>query len=281
MLTKAIDRLEPKSSHRNRIIGVAFVLVAIIVIAVFACVYRSGNLVTHHSSPSTVSSVVPFDYRLSVCPTNGSVQQGNNVMTEVNVTYVQGSAQNVTLSAIGGPNGATFNFSNQAGTPSFSNLFVSYLTINVPASAPTGTYEVNITSTAADGKIFCDSYMLTVQNIDIQVSGTITVESSKYTFPTLIQFIGPTPTSPAVTYNATVQLNIGILFTGAITKGTFSIPLPNQERYTVIIYTESLKLTGSGPLPEPSDFTSGTLVYGSILVNCSLGVTSMTEDFGI
>ena len=218
----------------------AVVLIGIIVIAAFVFVWLRGNFSANHSAPATISPAAPFDYNMSVYPANGTVQQGKNVTANLDITYLQRSIQNVTLTANGGPNGTTFMFSTQTGTLSVNDSFVGTVLIYVPESAIAGTYRVNITSTAATGKTYSDQYELTVQNVEIQVSGKIYVDSSNNTFPTQIQFLSHASTNPAPSTSAPVRLNVGVLFSGVETIGDFTVSIANQQMYTVIIKWESI-----------------------------------------
>jgi hypothetical protein len=232
---------------------------------------------TPESSPNpsnTPPSPVSFDYNFGVYPNNGSVQQGNSLQTNANITYLQGSTQAVTLNASAEPNNIICRFSSQAGIPSNNSTFTSTLTINALATTPAGIYPVNITATTANGKAYSSVYTLTVFNTEIQVSGTLVCNSSNDTYPTEIQFAASTPTYTASTFNVGVHYNFGLPLQR---QGTYSISLPNQQNYIVIITWKSL--TGIGTIPNPADMPSGTIVYGSLLVNCTIGVTSMTQDF--
>src|ERR1700690_3920733 len=113
---------------RKEIIGNAVVVISILVAASFAGLYFSESSSNHLPAPGSytnLSTPIPFDYRFDVYPINGTVRQGTSISTNINVTYLQGPAQNVTLSASGGPEGATFSFTNQTGTPASTDIFAS------------------------------------------------------------------------------------------------------------------------------------------------------------
>ena len=169
---------------RKEIIGNAVVVLSILIAASFAGLYFSESSPTHLSTPDSstnLPTLAPFDYYLEVYPVNGTVRQGNNVSTNVKITYLQGSSQNVTLTSTG-PKGVTFNFSNQTGTPSLGDMFTSNLTINVPDWVPTGVYSINVTSYVVNGEMNSCEYSLLVLDAEIHLSGTAVVNSNNYSW---------------------------------------------------------------------------------------------------
>lgn len=254
-------------------------LVAVLIIAVVGVIQLHSGL-TNCSGPSSSLLSIPFDYNLTVYPSNGSLKQGSTAITEVNVTYVKGVGETVTLEAFGGPEGATYAFSNQTIDLTSDRSLTSNLSIDIPSSAVAGIYLVNVTTTAENGKTYIVSYTLTILNVEIQVSGTITDNSNNQAWPTQIQFVPQTKTYNISSFTTSVNLDL-THFNGIINHGTYSIALPIQENYTVIITWNAWPPNEIGPLPNPSDIQSGTVVYGTITINCSIGVTSITQDFTI
>jgi len=242
---------------------------AVIMILVLTVSLASALYVTR--KPSSPNSILPdlFDYNLGIYPTNGTVLQGCPSTTSVNVTIVQGSPEAVTLTASGGPNGTVCDFTNQTGTPALNGVFTSNLTISIPSSAPKGTYLVNVTSTAANGKNYTASYTLSVVNAEILVSGTVNLSSSPTIVPSQIEFV-----NAHSNYTAYVHFDL-INYSGLIQHGTYSISLPNQQTYSVICVWSDF----SGTVPGFSSITTGTFDWGTLAVIGGVGDTSMTRDY--
>ncbi len=261
-----IQAHNPKNFNKTGKIAIASAIIGILIITVIAGIYLQRTLPIHESSlaPDVTSPpYIPFDYNIGVYPNNGTIQQGNSIQTNINITCLQGSAQAVTLNAVAEPNSILCSFFKQSGTPSSNNTFTSILVINALAATPAGIYQIDIKSTAANGKTYSSAYTLTVLTPQIQVSGTVEDISSNDTWITQIQFVASSPTGTASTFT------VGIHYSYALQKqGTYSISLPNQQRYIVTIYWETFTGYGEG-------------VYGSILVNCTMGVSSMTQGFSL
>jgi hypothetical protein len=233
---------------------------ALIIVALVSgfCFLHFGSLPTQEPADKTTQSAsVPFDYHLGVFPINGTVIQGNSVQADVALTYVQGTPENVKLSAIGVPEGASYSFSPLQGSPTEDSVFNSTLVIHVSESAPTNSYPITITAVADNGKMHNSSYTLSVIVLDsiIKVSGT--VNGGIGIVPTQITFEQLSSTG------AHVQT-----FTAMVQSGYYTIFLPNKQFYAVSVVWE-------GP-----DGTSGTHYfiqpYG---VNAEEGVTSITCPF--
>ncbi|MCL4436366.1 MAG: hypothetical protein M1503_02390 [Thaumarchaeota archaeon] len=124
-----------------------------------------------HTASFTLVIVSPFDFSTSVSPASGSVGQGGSISTAVTILQQSGSTtQLVSLSATGGPSGASYTFSPQSGYP----VFTSTLNIAVPSDAPTGTY--GITIMGSDGGLTrIATYSLTItalQDFSIALSSS-------------------------------------------------------------------------------------------------------------
>ena len=88
-------------------------------------------------------SVEDFDFSISLNPTTDSVEQGESSTTDVSVTLLNGTTQNVTLSHAGCPTGATCSFIQDSGFPTYNSNF----TVATSGSTPEGIYLVNVTGT--------------------------------------------------------------------------------------------------------------------------------------
>ncbi|MFI7145859.1 M4 family metallopeptidase [Nonomuraea sp. NPDC050022] len=81
------------------------------------------------------------DFSLSLNPSTGSAQPGQQVTTTVNTQTTSGSAQTVTLTASGQPTGVTASFSPSSVTSGNS----STLTLSVGSSVAQGSYPITVT----------------------------------------------------------------------------------------------------------------------------------------
>jgi hypothetical protein len=219
-------------------------------------------------------SEAPFDYRLTLNLNNGTVMQGGSIVINVNVTYLQGIPETVTLNAISDSNlfCFTFSVSNQTGKPTHSNSLTRSLTIDVASTVPSDIYVVHVSARASNGKEHSQSYELTVLNSEIQVSGTVTLNSRRDIWPSEIHFIS---TSTNTTFSTIVDLSIPNHYGGIVDLGTYNVTLPNQQNYKVICLWDGL--FGTGPLPFP--VTLGTFDFGTLFVDGGVGVTSMSKDY--
>jgi hypothetical protein len=254
---------------RNRITAAA-VVTLVLIAALASTLYFTRK-------PSSPNSILPdqFDYTLGIYPTNGTILHGCPTSTNVNITTVQGLSEAVTLTASGGPNGTVCDFTNQTGTPASNGVFTSNLTISTPSSTPEGTYVVNVTSTAANGKNYTASYALTVLNAEIQVSGSVTANQYSDMYPTEIKFID-TATNQA--YSTYVLTTHGSKSTdGLVQTGTYSISLPNQHRYQVICSWAEFAFVA--PPESGNSSAQGTFDGQSLTVDCGVGVNSITANY--
>ncbi|WP_214415924.1 M28 family peptidase, partial [Sphaerisporangium fuscum] len=97
------------------------------------------------------------DYSMSVSPTSGTAQPGQQVSATITTQTTTGSGQTINLAASGLPSGATASFNPSSVTSGAS----STMTISVGSSTPTGTYSVTITGTGASAN-HTAGYTLTV-----------------------------------------------------------------------------------------------------------------------
>ena len=63
--------------------------------------------------------------------------------------------------------------------------------------ASTDIYTVNVTSTAVNGKTYSNAYTLTVLNAEIQVSGTVVLNSRNDIVPSQKEFVNGNSTYTA------------------------------------------------------------------------------------
>ena len=94
-----------------------------------------------------VPTPVPFDFSLSLNPSNGLVMQGDSISTTVTATLASGAPRPVSFSCSELPAGASCSFSPSSVNPTAS----SKLTISTSSSTLPGTYTVTVSGT--DGNI--------------------------------------------------------------------------------------------------------------------------------
>jgi hypothetical protein len=223
------------SSRRNRGLGVAAAVVTLLIIILVGILFLGGNSPTQLPPVKPTPNPIPFDYNLDVSPSNGTLMQGNSVNINVALAYVQGSPENITLSALGVPSGADYTFSQPQGTPTNSSTFNSILTIHVSEATQTNTYNVTINSTADNGKTYTSLYTLSILNPQVSVSVSGTVSGGAGIVPTQIIFDQLTHAGAVVkTFSAPVE------------SGGYIISLPNHQFFAVSVMWEG------------SDGTSGT-----------------------
>lgn len=112
----------------------------------------------------------PFDFSVSVNPGSSTVTPGNSAQTNVTVTLLGGSSQNVALSHANCPPSSTCTFNPTSGNPTFKPTF----TVATTSSTPIGTYNINITG-AGDGKTRNTIYTLTVNSACIRSNPTVLI----------------------------------------------------------------------------------------------------------
>ena len=242
---------------KGRRIGNAAAVVAVLLIFLVAILYLRGNSPTQTPTETPTPKPTPFDYHLDISPTNSTVMQGDTVQVHVVVTYVQGSPENVTLSAVGVPVGAWKSFSQPIGVPTNSSTFDSTLQIQVSGVVPTDSYSITVNSTADNGKTHSSSYTLSIINSEITVSGTVNVPAGGV--PTQIRF-----------EQLSTNLETVKTFTAPIQSGNYAITLPNKQFYAVSVTWDNSE--GSS---ETHQFIS------PFHVDANVGVTSITSPFSL
>jgi hypothetical protein len=226
-----------KSANRNRNIVIAVVMIAVIAVAgLFA-----GGVFTGDKSPLSP----PFDFALNISPSSGTIMQGRNLQTTVNISLLSGSPEQVTLN-VDGLNGVTYIFSPQTGTPDCT----STLTINVSESVPTKIYSLTVTATGG-GKTYSNTYTLSVLSAYVNIYGKVTTTDP-----------GKVPTSIKC-----VDVSSGQTFENIVLDNSYGINLPNQHTYRVTFGW------GAGEI-----WSIGTFDGGTLTVNEGVGTVSMRKN---
>lgn len=131
----------------------------------------AGNENTSPDNTFTTSSPPPSppppaaDFTISVNPTSGSMPPEGSVTASVLVGSISGYSDSVSLTVNGQPSGVSVSLNPVAGTP----YFESTMTVNVGSNVSTGSYEITITGTGANGVGHTTTFTLTVQDFTISV----------------------------------------------------------------------------------------------------------------
>jgi hypothetical protein len=244
--------------------------VAAIIVVLVAAAATGFHLITLQSAPRPINS------DLTAYPNNATVMQNQNTTIKVDVAYLEGTPELVTVSASGGPNGTLYQFNSETGTPNASQSFSSNLTIVLPASAASDTYAINISSTLGSRAVQT-TFHLTVINSQIQVSGTVTGTpmplagyASEDIVPTQIVFEN---TKTNQTYQAKVYRATDTPQRPG-TVGNYSILLPNRQSYRVTIYYFSFPHF----VPVARAAYEGNQ-RGHFTVDCGAGIDTIVADF--
>ena len=253
------------SKRTKTIIAVSVIVVMLAVTVAVGVLYQD-----------TQSVPKPFGFSLSTYPNNGTIMSAQNLTITVDVAYLEGRAEPVTLSASGGPNGTIYQFSNQTGTPNATHPFSSNLTVLVPSTVATGSYAIEVLANSST-QVHRTAFNLTVVSAEIKVSGDVTI-NTKITvngetldvIPTDIIF---TSTNTGERYEAKIHRYTDTTAAPGKT-GNYSITLPNLQSYRVDFYCFSYPQY----IPVPEKAKSG-IENGVFTVNCGAGVTSMSANF--
>lgn len=97
-------------------------------------------IITMNSPIVETAFLETFDFAISLTTGNGTIEQGGNIMTTINVTLLRGSPTVVSLSTSGLPSGVSLSLAPNISNPSFT----SFLEIKVSESAPLGTFTIGI-----------------------------------------------------------------------------------------------------------------------------------------
>jgi hypothetical protein len=247
------------------------IFVVAVIITVFIAFASSASYLMTPLSASKHFAVI-----FSTYPNNKTIMQGQNLTISVDVIYVEGTPEPVTLSVSGGPNGTIYQFSNQTGTTSSIQPFRSNLTIIVPASAASGSYSIDFSSNA-NSKTDHDIFNLTVLDSKIQVSGTVTILSHVTINGVTIDVIPTDILFESNTTGQAYQAKIDRFTDTSVAPGktgNYSISLPNQQSYRIGFYCFSFPHY----IPIFRVATSG-IENGRFTVDCSVGTNSIIADF--
>ena len=242
----------------------AFILVLVVVL--------SSSVVSYHFFVNNSVSL-PFEYRLSVFPVNGTAMQGETIETNITVTYLQGQPQPVTLAATNNSTFAQINLANATGIPRPNEPYTSTLTIHILDSAQLSKYSINITAKSSNKNTFTSAFSLEILNSQIQVSGTVSTPSSTDSiYPTKLQFVN---IQTNITYNATLHYLSLPKASTLQQQAIYNVSLLNQQSYRVIGTWGRLY----GPWSSSSDLPEGTFDCGILQVDCKVGETTINKNY--
>ena len=179
-----------------------------------------GAVPTPASSAALTGSVPTEGYTLSASPV--SIVQGSSGASTITSTPFGGYAKTITLSVSGLPSGVTVQY----GTNPFGPSGNTTITFVASATAATGTTNVSVTGTGADGTVEATT-----------VSLTVTAAPSSFT-------IGASPTSLSVARGSSGTTKI----TTTVTQGSISsisLSASGQKSGTTISFSPS-SIAGSG-----------------------------------
>ncbi len=245
-------------------LGIAFLLIILLVLAVVATLYFMHQ-------PSASTSNLP-EFNLSLSSSNGTVMQGNSIQTSVEISNFRGQLNNITLSGNGNYSGVDRSIISAIGIPlriqcnfepiSGNLSFTSNLTMNVPSSIPTNYYLVNVTAT--NGQVTHNTfYTLGVLSAKVLVSGLAVQPGNRgidNEYDTQIDF---TDISTGTKYSSGIDID-----------GRYSISLDNQHTYNTTI---TFNLIGKPTYPFiQSTHSSNNL--RSVIANAPVGYNTMNYD---
>ena len=243
-------------------------------VAALFILFVAVSATTYIMTPQSASK--PFAFRLSTYPKNETSMQGQNLTIRVDVVYLEGTPEPVSLAVSGGPNGTIYQFSNQTGIPNSIQPFRSNLTIFLPNSGASGSYSINVLSNS-NSQTNHGIFNLTVLATQIQVSGTVTILSNAIINGATIDVI---PTHIVFESNTTSQAFQAKIDRFTDTRvapgktGNYSISLPNQQSYHVGFYCISFPHY----IPIFRVATTG-IKNGCFTVDCSAGTDSIIVNF--
>jgi hypothetical protein len=247
------------------------IIFAAAVIVVFIAVAITGFYLTNPQSASK-----PFAFSLSMYPKNGTIMQAQNLTIRVDVAYLKGTPEPVTLSANGGPNGTIYQFSSQTGTPNATQPFSSNLTVFAPTSAASGSYFIDVSSNAS-AQTCRATFNLTVFDSEIQVSGTVKIISQVTINGVTIDVIPTDILFESNTTGQTYQVKVHRFTDTSLAPGktgNYSISLPNQQSYRVGFYC----FTYTHFVPVYCVATS-SIEDSYFTVDCGANLDSLVADF--
>lgn len=189
------------------------------------------TLLSHSPMPIKIPTPTPtpFDYSLTTSTNSCYTTQGNDITVKLNITYLQGKPENITLNLQVTPDNLIYEFSQ---TSNITNDVVEYaLLIHVPLTVPTNKYQMTIMATSANEVVRTAPLDLSVKGYYVTVKGTVTTNPE--ITPTQIQFEELSP-----------QGNTVQTFKAPVESGNFSIKLVNEQYYAVNVLWEKTGSSG-------------------------------------
>jgi hypothetical protein len=217
-----------------------------------------GTIAASELSGTPMAAVLPpatpppppsaFSFSVGVTPATVTVQQGGAVTATVSVSLVSGSAQLVTLSSSGLPEGASVSFSPGSCTPGCT----SSLTIDTNAYSPPGNYTITVTGSGG-GQSESAVFALTVT----PTTTTTTTTSTTTTTTTTASTTASSSTTPTTTTTTTMSTTTTTTTTASTTPSSSTIPTTTSQKTQSSSVTSSTTATAA---PPP------TLSYITILI---------------
>lgn len=224
------------------------------------------------SNPTSIPISFPYDFNISAI-SSFNITQGNSITTQIGLSTISGNAssvdpQDILWSADSGSSDIHFDFKtsysyeNEYWAIYFPDRFIPngfncILTITVPSSTPTDSYGINITAKIGSNS-HSISILVSVPCATVTVSGTVDTS-----------ILGITPSQIAFRDQAYPNTYI---YKGTLTGNSYSISVPNNRAYLVMISDSTGSVSGLGWSNWISD---------SCTVKVPVGSTKMTNDFTV
>jgi hypothetical protein len=224
------------------------------------------------SNLTSIPISVPYDFKISAI-SSFNITQGNSMTTQIGLSTISGNAssvdpQDILWRADSGSSDMHFDFKtsysyeNEYWAIYFPDRFIPngfscMLTITVPSSTPTDSYGINITAKIGSNS-HSISMLVSVPSATVSVSGTVDTS-----------ILGITPSQIAFRDQAYPNTYI---YKGTLTGNTYSISVPNNREYLVMISDSTGSVSGLGWSNWISDSCS---------VKVPVGSTAMTKDFTV
>jgi hypothetical protein len=100
----------------------------------------TGSSATHTTTVTLTVTALPSDFSIGASPNSLSIARGKKATSRISTAVTSGSAQSVSLSASGQPNGTTVSFSPGSVTAGGS----STMTVSVGSKTQTGKYKITV-----------------------------------------------------------------------------------------------------------------------------------------
>lgn len=236
----------PAPSKISKNVKIAIVVIPLVVVALIAGIIMGSmaNQPAQTNSPTPTPTATPYVYStptpaaspivfsLSFSPTGDEVAPvlaGSSESTIVTISPTPFGTNKTTFSADSGTSGIQCVFSEQTSIQAL-------LKMNVPASTPTGNYQITVTATVGQSSNNA-TFDISVKSAQVTVSGTVTFNPSGQAngaiAPSGIQFIqvftnSTGGTQKGLTYSGTVSGN-------SATGYSYSISIPNGQWYAFVI----------------------------------------------